>query len=498
MTALADRLLMPFDERYEPARLAAIWNGRKTTRRPAAIVHSRDASDVQAAVRLAAHNGWRVSIRSGGHSWVATGVRDDALLLDLSGMNEITLEVDNARATLQPAAQGVALNALLAQNGLAFPTGHCPSVGVGGFLLGGGYGWNSRKLGPACMSVDAIDVVLADGSLVHATDETHPDLMWAARGSGPGFFGVITRYYVRLHPGYDQVLRSVLVVPEEVRDEALAWSYDVLPETSRSLEIAGKVAYTPGVARPTTSLIAVGFCRDETPEQVFAAFENCPLRDKAITLVDRAPTSIAELYAFTEVGMPQGRRYAVDGVWTSATARDILQRGAPILDTVPNAESFLFWITIPGIGRPAAEIVIAETGGDMDFFATAGHLASWIGVCPGMNESAGVNKSGHTRRGNANLKRVLGTAAMAAIKRKDSYYAVYYRRIAARRGAQRALVAVMHKIVTAIWHILHDDVTYRDLGADYFTKRDPQRAIRRMTREANSLGLTIRFDPIGA
>lgn len=154
--------------------------------------------------------------------------------------------------------------------------------------------------------------------------------------------------------------------------------------------------------------------------------------------------------------------------------------------------------TIPGIGRPAAEIVIAETGGDMDFFATAAHLASWIGVCPGMNESAGINKSGHTRRGNANLKRVLGTAAMAAIKQKDSYYAVYYRRVAARRGAQRALVAVMHKIVIAIWHVLHDHVPFHDLGADYFTKRDPQRAIRRMIKEANSLGLTARFDPIGA
>jgi transposase len=154
--------------------------------------------------------------------------------------------------------------------------------------------------------------------------------------------------------------------------------------------------------------------------------------------------------------------------------------------------------TIPGIGRSAAEIVIAETGGDMAFFATAGHLSSWIGVCPGMNESAGVNKSGHTRHGNANLKRVLGTAAMAAIRGKDSYYAVYYRRVAARRGAQRALVAVMHKIVIAIWHVLHNHVPFHDLGADYFTKRDPQRAIRRMTKEANSLGLTIRFDPIGA
>ena len=90
--------------------------------------------------------------------------------------------------------------------------------------------------------------------------------------------------------------------------------------------------------------------------------------------------------------------------------------------------------TIPGIGRTAAEIILSETGGDMITFATAGHLASWIGVCPGVNESAGVNKSGHTRHGNANLKRVLGVAAMAAIKQKDSYYAVYYRRIAARRG----------------------------------------------------------------
>jgi transposase len=152
--------------------------------------------------------------------------------------------------------------------------------------------------------------------------------------------------------------------------------------------------------------------------------------------------------------------------------------------------------TIPGVGRVGAEIIIAETGGDMAQFATPGHLASWIGVCPGMNESAGVNKSGQTRSGNANLKRLLGTAAMAAIKQKDSYYGVYYRRLAARRGAQRALVAVMHKLATAIWHILRHKIAHKDLGADYFVKRDPQRAMRRMTKEANALGLTIRFDPI--
>jgi transposase len=154
--------------------------------------------------------------------------------------------------------------------------------------------------------------------------------------------------------------------------------------------------------------------------------------------------------------------------------------------------------TIPGIGRTTAEIIIAETGGDMAPFDTAGHLASWIGVCPGVNESAGVNKSGHTRHGNANLKRVLGTAAMAAVKQKDSYYTVYYRRIAARRGRQRALVAVMHKLVIAIWHVLSEKVAHHDLGADYFTRKDPQRAIRQIVKQANALGLTVRFDPIGA
>ena len=161
-------------------------------------------------------------------------------------------------------------------------------------------------------------------------------------------------------------------------------------------------------------------------------------------------------------------------------------------DDITNLDS------IPGVARTSAEIIIAETGGDMTHFATAARLASWIGVCPGMNESAGVNKSGATRRGNANLKRVLGTAAMAAVKRKDSYYGVYYRRLAARRGAQRALVAVMHKLAIAVWHVLHDHVTHQDLGPDHFTKRDPQRAMRRMTKEANALGLTIRFDPISS
>jgi transposase len=110
----------------------------------------------------------------------------------------------------------------------------------------------------------------------------------------------------------------------------------------------------------------------------------------------------------------------------------------------------------------------------------------------------GVAKSGHIRDGNGNLKRVLGVAAMAAIKQKDSYYGVYYRRLAARRGRQRALVAVMNKLSIAIWHVLNDKVEHQDLGADYFTKRDPPWAMKRMIREVKALGMTVRFDRIPA
>ena len=156
--------------------------------------------------------------------------------------------------------------------------------------------------------------------------------------------------------------------------------------------------------------------------------------------------------------------------------------------------------SLSGIGPAAAEIIIAETGGDMVQFATAGHLASWIGVCPVLNESAGVTKSARTcnSNSNGNLKRLLSTAAVSVTRKKDCYPSADYRRIAARRGRPRALVAVMHKLAVAIWHILRHKTRYQDLGADSFTRRDPEHAMRPMTKEANRLGLTVRFEPIAA
>jgi transposase len=155
--------------------------------------------------------------------------------------------------------------------------------------------------------------------------------------------------------------------------------------------------------------------------------------------------------------------------------------------------------TIPGVGQSTAQVIIAETGGDMTRFRTAAHLASWAGLCPGQHESAGKHKSGRTRHGNRWLAAALGTAAMAAARTRDTtYLGARYRRLVPRLGKQKALVAVGHSILTAAWHILTDDVDYHDLSGDYFIRLDPERATRRAVKQLNALGYTVRLDPIHA
>ncbi|MGW7825043.1 IS110 family transposase [Streptomyces puniciscabiei] len=168
-------------------------------------------------------------------------------------------------------------------------------------------------------------------------------------------------------------------------------------------------------------------------------------------------------------------------------------------EMLPFAQQIELLQTIPGVGRATAEALIAATGGDMSRFRTAGHLASWAGVCPGHHESAGKHKSGRRRHGNRWLSAALGTAAMAASRTKETtYLGARYHRLMPRLGKKKALVALEHSILTAVWHMLTHDAEYADLGGDYYTKYDPERAMRRLTRQANALGFTVRFDPIEA
>jgi transposase len=153
-------------------------------------------------------------------------------------------------------------------------------------------------------------------------------------------------------------------------------------------------------------------------------------------------------------------------------------------------------MTIPGVGRRTAEVIIAETGGDMTRFPTPEQLASWAGVCPGNNESAGKHHSGRTRDGNKWLCSALVESAYAAARTRDTYLAAQFWRLAGRRGKPRAAVAVAHSILIIAYHVLARGQRYQELGADYLTTRgDRQAHTRRLIRQLEALGHKVTIQP---
>ncbi len=152
-------------------------------------------------------------------------------------------------------------------------------------------------------------------------------------------------------------------------------------------------------------------------------------------------------------------------------------------------------MTIPGVKQRTAEVLIAEIGVDMTAFPTPKHLASWAGVCPGNNESAGKRRSGKTRKGSKWLRATLAEASLAATKTKDSYLAAQYQRLRGRRGPAKAITAVGHSILTAAWHMLQTGELYNDLGGDYFTRQNPDRTTKRLIRQLEALGHRVTLEP---
>jgi transposase len=151
--------------------------------------------------------------------------------------------------------------------------------------------------------------------------------------------------------------------------------------------------------------------------------------------------------------------------------------------------------TIPGVDRRTAECMIAELGIKMDQFPSEGHLASWAGLCSGMNESAGKKRSSKTRKGSRWLRQTMVQAAWAASHTKTTYLSAQYRRLAARRGRKRALIALAHTILGIVYHVLKKNTVYADLGPDYFERRDTGRLTRNLIDRLERLGHKVTLEP---
>jgi FAD/FMN-containing dehydrogenase len=341
------------EDDYEAARRATVWNAATPDRFPDLVVKAADDAGVLEAVRLGAREGMSIGIRSGGHSWAGNHVRDGGLLLDVSALDAVEIDAEAMTATVGPGVRGHELLETLRQQGLFFPAGHCPGVALGGYLLQGGFGWNGRVHGPACMSVKAIDAVTADGKLVHASEDHNADLLWAARGAGPGFFAAVTRFHLELQPLPAVIANGVYLYPGELLEEVFTWAASIGPEVAREMElmlIVHRDEHGDIEIAVTGPVLAAD---EEAKARALAILESCPARDRAKLAVPDAPVALADLYAGVHASYPDGHRYGVDNMWTHAPVEDLLPGIRRIAETMPAAPSHMLWMNWDPSGGPA-------------------------------------------------------------------------------------------------------------------------------------------------
>jgi FAD/FMN-containing dehydrogenase len=380
------------DSSYEAARRATCRNQRLPDRYPDIIVQATGEKDVIAAVRLAKANDWRVGVRSGGHSWSCNHVRDGGMLLDVSRLNAVTIDRQTMRARVGPGCRGNQVNDLLAAQKLFFPVGHCEGVGLGGFLLQGGFGWHSRAVGTGCENVIGIDYVDADGALRHASAGENADVYWAARGAGPGFFGVVTNFHLKLHPRPKVIGGKLAFYTADRLEEIVRWVHHVGPQVPTSIELMFMVSRCiPSIDGPGIMLVAPVFA-----DSLFAAWKDLAFMKSRPRGAKRStpfiPMRLAELTRRVMHHYPENHCYAVDNMWTHASPDALLPGLKGIVGKLPAAPAHIMWMNwAPKTHRPDMafssedDIYIAMYGIWQD---AAGEAATARWALDGMRELA--------------------------------------------------------------------------------------------------------------
>jgi len=323
--AFTGPLIFPGDPGYDEAR--RIWNGMHD-RRPALIARPLGAADASAAIRYASGAGLPVTVRGGGHNVAGTSIADEAVLIDLSLLREVTVDPEAETAEAGGGALLKDVDSATAPHDLGCPSGVVGHTGLAGLAIGGGYGWITRKWGLTCDHILGAEVVLADGSIVQASETEHQDLLWALRGSA-GNFGVVTRFTLRLRP-VGPILYRTALYPLKDAPAALRAFREFTVKQSDDLRVFGSFQFAgdgeaiPAELRGEPILELAVACSADVPESVVQSAEiyaSVPPAAQAEETI-----SYYDLQSKLNEAAPAGRRYFTKACYLTDLTDGVLER----------------------------------------------------------------------------------------------------------------------------------------------------------------------------
>jgi FAD/FMN-containing dehydrogenase len=346
-----------------------LFNSRLPAAQPAAVLRAASVSDVINAVRLAAQEGWVVSVRSGGHSLPSWSMRDNSLLIDLGRWSEMSFDGETNIVTVGPAVRGGAeLDPFLESFGRMFPTGHAPDVAMGGFLLQGGMGWNSGQLGWAAELIESFDAVTASGELLRCSETENPELFWAGRGAGPGFFAVVVSYRLRTVPRPCEITRSVYAYPAALTRDLLTWFCEVRGEFPHSVELALTAIGAKLPAEGTVLVSGVSFAGRSDALDALSSFDH---QCKPLWSRVRERVTMKDLFREQEEANPSDHRWTADNAFLMGPVTDLVDAIAPAFASLPSEKSFAVLGDFSALAARPAPDMAASLFADLYFAAYA-------------------------------------------------------------------------------------------------------------------------------
>jgi len=336
------RIVLRDDADYSQWWNSMTWYLFKPQRYPDVIVRARSSEDVVAALAHARQHKLRVVVRSGGHNPARASIREGGMLLDLSRLRSVEIDTAGQTAWVEPGIHGEVLVQKLAAQGLDFPAAHTGVVPIGGYLLGGGLGWNMPERGIACRSILEAEVVTADGREITASATENSDLWWALRGCGPGFFGVVTRYKLQLYPLHKAITKSKYL-----------FAIDKLPQVCKALEkvVAGKEErlellavvgrfYPPDKPPEQRDLVCAisvfAFADSEADAQrLMKPWTESGLPGQSLMQRENRVMDYEQLFAGQETDFSSPRRTEIENIWTDDVSTGLQALAQKMIDDPP-------------------------------------------------------------------------------------------------------------------------------------------------------------------